>query len=195
MKQKDNLIFNIKQYLEAELSTSRYLHTIRVAETAVEIARLYNINITQVNCAAMLHDITKEKSVEWQRKMLEKNDVTDHYLLNVVPIMHAYTGALYVKEQFGIVDQNVLEAIKYHTIGNINMNDIAKVVYIADYIEPKRCQENVDKIRKLVGCSSLNSIIKAIIENEMEYFRKMNKELHPDTLELYNLIKDEESLK
>ncbi len=189
MKQNDNLIFNIKQYLEAELSTSRYLHTIRVVDTAVEIARLYNVDVIQVKVAAMLHDITKEKPVEWQKKILEENEATDQYLLTVVPIMHAYTGSVFAKSKFGIDDEVVLDAIKYHTIGNPAMDDVAKVVYIADYIEPSRVQENVEKIRTLIGNESLNKIIKVIIENEVLYFNRIGKEIHPKTKELYKSIK------
>ncbi len=186
-----NLISNIDRYLKDNLSESRYQHTLRVATEAKRLATLYRVDQDKVYLAALLHDISKEKNVAWQKQMLAASDVQDQELLKTIPIMHAYTGSVLSKDLFAIEDEQILNAIKFHTIGNVEMDDIAKVVYIADYIEPERKQENVEQIRAMVACESLNAIILAIIENELKYFNSINKELHPDTKLLYNKLKEE----
>ncbi len=188
MKQSVNLVSKIKDYLQEHLSQGRYEHCLRVCCCAMEIAQSYKLDQNKVELAALLHDVTKEKPVAWHKQILNANEVTDQQLLIVVPIMHAYTGMVFASEYFGITDESILKAIEYHTIGNVTMDDIAKVVYIADYIEPGRNQDGVDEIRMLVGKIELDQIVKKIIENEMDYFNSIGKQLHPDTILLYEKI-------
>lgn len=193
MKKNVNSISRYKEYLRDNLSTNRYEHSIRVTECALRMADLYHIDRESVRIAALLHDVTKEKSANWQREILKKEKVTDNYLLTTVPIMHAYTASVFVKEFFNIDDKSILEAIKYHTIGNVNMDDVAKIIFIADYIEPNRSQKDVDLIRDLVGRKSLDEMIIKIIEMTNAYLISIGGQIHPDTNDLYNDLIHKES--
>ncbi len=183
------MLKKINEDLKSELSQKRYDHVVRVVETATEIAKYYRVDRQKVKLAALCHDLTKERSKEWQLEILQKNGVSDKMLLTVESIMHAYTASVYVQEEYNITDKVVLEAIRYHTIGNEHMDDVAKVVYIADYVEPERSQPGVHQIRMMLKQKTLDEIILKIIENEFKYFEDSGKMKHPDTVKLYKKLK------
>ncbi len=183
------MLKRINEDLKGELSLKRYEHTIRVVETAKKIAKYYHVDQQKVKLAALCHDLTKERPKSWQLNILHKYGVKDEMLLTVAPIMHAYTASVYIQEKYLITDEEVIEAIRFHTIGNEQMGDVAKVVYIADYIEPDRTQSGVHQIRMMINKSSLDEIVLKIIENEFKYFEEVNKQKHPDTIKLYNKLK------
>ncbi len=180
----DNLKHLIDKDIQTDLSTKRYDHVIRVVETAKNIAQVYNVDQEKVEVAALAHDITKEKSLSWQLEFLKKYQIIDEFILNTEPVMHSITGAYYLQEKYQVTDTQILNAIMYHTLGHPQMDEVAMVLYIADYIEPARTQPGVDKLRKLVGGEELLEIAKRIAKMEISYLTSVSKQVHPDTLAL-----------
>ncbi len=189
----DNLKQNLHQELKSSLSEKRYQHVMRVVETAIEIAIKYCVNLSQVEIASLAHDITKEKEKEWHIEQFKHHNMNDEFILATEPVMHSITGAYYLKEKYAIEDRQILNAITYHTLGHPQMDEVAKVVYIADYIEPNRKQSGVEKLRKMVGVSSLDQIVYEIVKNEKAYLTKINKKMHPDTIALYEKLQQKYS--
>ncbi len=189
----DNLKQNIQKELKLSLSEKRYQHVMRVVQTARVIAEKYQVNLAQVEIAALAHDITKEKDKLWHVEQFKCQNMNDKFILETEPVMHSITGAYYLKEHYAIEDKQILNAITYHTLGHPQMDDVAKVVYIADYIEPNRKQSGVDKLRKMVGESSLDQIVYEIVKNEKEYLTTVNKKMHPDTIALYEKLQQKYS--
>ncbi len=181
----DNLKQKIKTDIQHNLSPKRYEHVMRVAETAIKISKLYNVDCEKVEVAALAHDITKEKSLLWQLDMLQRHGITDQFILNTEPVMHSVTGAYYLQDVYKVTDIQILNAIMYHTLGNPQMDEVAMVVFIADYIEPNRTQPGVDGLRNLIGNEELLVIAKKIAWMEILYLKSINKEIHPDTMALY----------
>lgn len=132
-------IFDNNLYLSSivynVLSKKRADHVMRCVDVAIEIAQHHNIPYNDVYTATILHDITKELDVE-----VEKMIMNEHYYDQMHyhhKVYHQFTGAHVAKNQFLINNDNIIEAIKYHTTGEGN-SDLSKLVFIADKAERGR---------------------------------------------------------
>ena len=100
-----------------------------------------------------------------------------------IDLVHPFLGAEVAKREFGVEDEEVLNAIKYHTTGRPNMTMLEKIVFVADFIEPNRKKiDNLEEIRK-VAYEDIDKAVKMILENTIEFVRKSGKVLHPLSLE------------
>lgn len=128
------------------LSKERYEHSVRTREMAKKLCNIHNIDKKAV-IASYYHDCAKELSLDEMKSLIKdtyKEDIDNMYTKN---ILHGFAGAVYVKN-FGIEDIDIENAIRYHTIGRLNMTDIEKVVYLSDAIEEGRDFEGVKEIRE-----------------------------------------------
>ena len=153
-----NSIGEIKNYLKENLSSERYFHTLGVMEEAVELAKRYNIDIKKAEIAGLLHDNAKCMTKEDLRKFIDNHlpDMDKNELKNY-KTLHAPVGAYFAKEKFKISDPEIISAIRWHTLGRVNMTTLEKIVFLADKIE-----KNTRDIEYR------NQIIKILDENEGE---------------------------
>nr|WP_307774811.1 bis(5'-nucleosyl)-tetraphosphatase (symmetrical) YqeK [uncultured Cetobacterium sp.] len=178
----------LKIELQKVLSRKRYGHSIRVVETATELAKIYNADIEKTQIAAILHDYAKE----FPREELV-NICTTHFeketkkFLYVGQILHGFASAYIAKEKFNINDSDILNAIIYHTTGRENMSLIEKIVYIADAIEPERNYSYVNEIRDLC-LIDLDQAILFETNRKIEYLISVDSIIHLDTLNMRNWL-------
>ena len=153
-----NSIDEIKNYLKENLSSERYFHTLGVMEEAIELAKRYNADIKKAEIAGLLHDNAKCMTKEDLRKFISENlpDLDKNELKNY-KTLHAPVGAYFAKEKFKISDPEIISAIRWHTLGRVNMTTLEKIVFLADKIE-----KNTRDIEYR------NQIIKILDENEGE---------------------------
>lgn len=153
-----NSIDEIKNYLKENLSSERYFHTLGVMEEAIELAKRYNADIKKAEIAGLLHDNAKCMAKEDLRKFISENlpDLDKNELKNY-KTLHAPVGAYFAKEKFKISDPEIISAIRWHTLGRVNMTLLEKIVFLADKIE-----KNTRDIEYR------NQIIKILDENEGE---------------------------
>ncbi len=175
----------IKYVMELQ-TESRFKHTMGVVEMAMNLAKTYEVDYKQCELAALLHDITKQAELDAQMALLEQ--VEDEHVKSNKALWHAYTGALYARETLGVTDPVVLEAIKYHTTGKVSLSDVAKIIYLSDYLEKGRTHDGVEDERKLIGTMNLESLFKTIAKKRIEHELAKGHSVHPDTKELYESI-------
>lgn len=161
-----------------------------MAKTAEKLGKRYNIEPNKAYIAGLLHDIGKEipneealiMCNELGIKLLDMEKENPH-------ILHGYIGAEIAKDLFGIKDDNILNAIRYHTTGRKNMSQLEKVVFIADKIEPQRKnQEYLDFLSNL----AYNDINRALIsywEYNNKKIEKSGGTVHPFTIEALDYYK------
>lgn len=168
------MIEKIKKDLIENISMDRYEHTLRVVKTCEKLAEIYGVNLEKTTLAALLHDSARFTSKEKMYKLAEKFDILkdENFIYNSA-LIHAHLAAEIAKEKYAIVDEDVLNAIKYHTTGRENMTLLEKIIFIGDYIEPSRKFEGIDKIRALAYKDidksvllALNTSLKFLIEND-----------------------------
>jgi predicted HD superfamily hydrolase involved in NAD metabolism len=154
----------IKSKLQERLSEKRYSHCLRVAQAAKEIADHHNLDSEKAYLAGLLHDLAREMDLDQQKEIIENNNIElREDELNCIGIWHGFVGAILAREEFGIEDPEILEAIQFHSVGDKNMGVIAKIIYITDIIEPERKEPEEEK--KLL--ESIRNIVKEDINKAL----------------------------
>lgn len=139
-----------KKIIKSMMGEDRYNHSISVAEYAVKLAKKYGADFKKANIVGLLHDITKEMSDNEQLKLFKENAIILSDLqMNTKKLWHSLSGSIYVKTKLGIYDEEIINAIKYHTTARANMTLLEKIIFIADFISDDRKWEDAEYLRKL----------------------------------------------
>ncbi len=170
------------------LSEYRFHHSMCVADAAVKLAEKYGANIDDAYVAGVLHDVMKEASAEEQLKEIKKADIimTDIELGNK-KLYHQMSGAAFVKCELDFDNEDVINAIRYHTTGRANMSLLEKIIYLADYISDDRTYDDVEKMREETEKSIKDGMLFAMRYTIMD-LAKNSKTIHPDTVNAYNEV-------
>ena len=157
------------QKLKKHLSKERYIHSVSVAETAYSIAEANHLDPILCYHAGLFHDVAKDLSHEEKEKLMKK------YYPRFVNFprfaYHQFLSAFLAKQEFGITDERILKAIKYHCTGHKNMSKIEKCIYVADKTEPLRNFPTYESRR--CAMKDLESGFLKVIIDQMNYL--MNK--------------------
>ena len=190
-KYKDVIYVNINEidtYLKENLSKKRYEHSLLVAKEAKSLAKIYHVDEEKAYLAGLMHDIAKELSEEENNYWIKKGNLADDLKKeNYKKIRHADIGAIIAKEKYNL-DNDICNAIKYHTIGNKNMDTLAKIIYIADKIGRKEIPKELTPIKDLVK-KDLNAALIYFIEKQNKNLISKNITPHKNTEELLQTLK------
>ncbi len=128
----------IEHWLKDNLVEERYIHSLGVMEAAVELAQIFHLDIEKARLAGLLHDAAKcfpnEKLLEVIKEHIP--EVHECELLNY-KTLHAPVSAYLAKTKFNVTDTEILDAIRWHTLGRCNMSDFEKIIFLADKIEAR----------------------------------------------------------
>lgn len=154
-------------------------HSYRVARMAAERARSAKIAESKAILAAALHDCAKYVPVS--SPLLEDfsppADVP-------APVIHQYSGAYLARHAFGIDDEEVLDAIRYHTSGRPGMTPLGKLIFLADMLEEGRSFEGVERLRELFK-TDLDACFYSALEQQVGYLKAAGKPVYPLTEEAF----------
>ncbi len=179
-------IAEIEKLLAVRLSPKRLAHVFAVRRQAMILAEKYGADMAKAELSALLHDITKEESSDRQLQKLKQSDIAfPPEILHTPPLYHAKTGMLFARDELGIKDADVLNAISYHTTGRGGMSVLEKVIFVADATSEDRKYQGVKRLR----AQSYTDIDGVIIELILDTLRKVHTErsfLPTDTVECYN---------
>lgn len=163
-------------------------HTLRVVEESNKLALIHNVEVDKATKAALLHDCAKFLDGKNLLKMAIDFDIILSDIMKRTPdLIHAPLGAKLAQYKYNIEDLDILNAIKYHTTGRKDMTNLEKIIYIADYIEPYRKFEGVEKVRQLAYIDLDKSLLLAINQTITFLIRK-NRFIDPDTIEARNQL-------
>lgn len=163
-------IKDLKKELKKEMDESRYEHTMGVMYTCGALAMRYEYDLEKAMLAGLMHDCAKCMPNAKKLKTAEKNgmEITDLERKNPF-MLHAKVGAMLAEKKYDIDDPEVLGAIRWHTTGRPDMTLLEKIVYVADYIEPKRDKApNLPEIRKMAFVDLDKALLK-ILEDTLSY--------------------------
>ncbi len=182
----------IKQWLKDNLNEERYIHSLGTAECARELADKFDLDKDKAYTAGLLHDCAKCFSNEKLLKIIQTNlNVEEAEMLNY-KTLHAPVSAYYAKEKFGVDDKEILSAIRWHTLGQIDMSDFEKIIFLADKIEPNtRDKEYAAVIRSYL--EEENGLNKALLKCYKETIKSLVKrdlKICLLTIEIYNKLED-----
>ena len=136
----------IKKTLKESLSEERYNHTLGTADCALKLAKKYGLDEKKAYLAGLLHDCAKCKSNDELLKIIkqELKNIDEGELQNY-KTLHAPVGEYFARTMYNIDDSEILNAIRYHTIGRVNMSLFEKIIFLADKIEENTRDEKYSR--------------------------------------------------
>lgn len=138
-----------KKIIKARMGDYRYTHSVNVSKEARKLAKLYGADEEKAAIAGILHDITKETPKDEQLQIiLDGGIILDSIQMNAPKLWHSISGSVYVQKELGIEDEDILNAIKYHTTGRAGMTLLEKIIFIADFTSEERDYKGVSTMRK-----------------------------------------------
>lgn len=188
---EDDYLKSLEKKLSKELDKKRFAHTMGVAYTAANLAMAHGEELYDAYLAGLLHDNAKCISSDQKRKLCKKY----HIVLNEAEeknpdLLHAKLGAVLAKEIYGVEDNFIINAVRYHTTGRPGMTELEKIIYIADYMEPNRKMlPEMDKIRK-AAFRDLNEAMILILQNTLQYLTDKKASIDQLTQETYDYYKN-----
>lgn len=182
-------IENLKEDLKQTLSEKRYIHSIGVMEMAMELAKIYNVDVESAQIAGLLHDNAKEMTDEEMLQYVKKNNIkVSETEKNSIKLLHGKIGADIAKKKYG-VSEEIANAIEYHTTTNPNMDTLAKIVYVSDKIELNRKTEKYDvEVERKIAKESLDKAMLLIINDVTKYLIDQNKLIAIESIETRNKL-------
>ena len=186
----------IKEKLSKKLSVKKFDHTIGVSYTAAAMAMRYGLNVDRAAMSGLLHDCAKymtddeliEKCTKYGIECSE-TELRNGYLL------HAKLGAYLSKEKYGIEDEEICSAVRYHTTGKPAMSVLEAIVFTADYIEPGRKVLPNFKLIRSMAFVDLDEAVYLILKNTLSYLNdekeseQSQKEIDKHSVEAYKYYK------
>ena len=181
-------ITEYKKIIKSMMSEDRYNHCVNVSKEAVKLAKRYGGDEEKAAVAGILHDITKEMPKEEQLQIMHDSDIIlDDIQKNAPKLWHGISGSVYIKKHFGIEDEDILNAICYHTTGRAGMSLLEKIIFVADFTSEERTYKGVATMRK----KSRKSLEDAMLYGFKFTFSDLSSRelaIHPDELACYNEI-------
>lgn len=184
-------IVKMQERLQKRLTEDRYQHTLGVMYTCASLAMRYDCDVEKAMVAGVLHDCAKCLPNEKKKSICEKNgiEITDAEQKNL-HLLHAKAGAFLAKTKYGVNDEEILGAIRYHTTGKADMTLLEKITYLADYIEPWRQKApNLKEIRKEAYCD-LDDAIYRVFHDTLQYLQEIQASVDPTTRQAYEFYRD-----
>ncbi|MBQ9859900.1 MAG: bis(5'-nucleosyl)-tetraphosphatase (symmetrical) YqeK [Clostridia bacterium] len=176
------------QIIRARLGDYRYHHSLCVAEEARRLAERYGADPQKAYTAGLLHDIMKDTAPKTQLQILSDFGILlDEVEQQSKTLWHARSGAVFLRHILGVTDEDILQAVRYHTTGRAGMSLLEKVLFVADFTSADRDYEDVDVIRCLAD-EALDSAIQYGIDYTIRDLLEQGRPIHPNTLAAYNDI-------
>jgi len=177
----------IENELQNWISKKRYEHSFSVAKTCEKLAVSHNEDVKKAYLAGLVHDCAKELSPA----LCEQHNIimTNKYeslFIDFPSIWHALVVDQIASYLFDIEDKEVLNAAKWHTTGTQKMTKLAKIVFIADYIEPLRTYITDRNELTTLANNSLDKAVLAIVKKTINNLLKSGRTIYSATIDCYN---------
>lgn len=188
----DEQIITFRKQLESRLDPMRYEHSLSVSFTCVALAMRYGYDIHKAEIAGILHDCAKRFGDTVLIAKCEKHGIPlTRDELDAPAVIHARYGAWMAEHKFGIQDEEILSAIRCHTTGKPAMGLLDKILYVADYIEPRRDKaENLAAMRYL-AFQDLDQTVCALLSSSLEYLERKGASVDAMTRQAFEYYQKE----
>ncbi|MBO4252066.1 MAG: nicotinate (nicotinamide) nucleotide adenylyltransferase [Clostridia bacterium] len=183
---KENAVYKpdkYEQYILDKLPEKRVVHTANVVICALKKARELDLDNEKVRIAATLHDCAKYDDYMSYKDFSLPSDVPQ-------PVVHAFLGAFVAETVLGVKDEEILDAIRYHTSGKANMSTLSKLIFVADMLEEGRDYEGVDVLREAYE-KDFESAFRLCLKEEVLHLMNKKQYIYKETLNAYDFyLKD-----
>lgn len=178
----------ITKYNEKNLSEKRLKHTEGVVETAIKLAEINGEDTQKAELAALFHDMFKCVKTDALNVYVRELKLDKKYLDNS-NLAHGKVAALIMKKDYDITDEDIINAVSFHTTGRSGMSMLERIIYIADAVEPNRKYPGVEEIRNM-AFKDINKACLMSMERTVSYVNENGDYLDQDTLEARDYMVD-----
>ena len=178
---RKELIAKVKE----QVSEKRFKHILGVEQAALELARANDYELEKASVAALVHDYAKERSDSEFKALIVQTGLEQDLLNWNNFIWHGVVGAEIIKKELKITDEEILNAVRRHTVGAKEMTMLDQIVYVADYSEPGRDFPGVDQARQLAA-ESLRAAVEFETKHTLLYLMNNDKTIYPAAILTYN---------
>ena len=186
---------NINNRVKEMLPERRFKHSLNVANCAMKLSEIYNYSKEKAYLAGIVHDCAKYLSNEEVEHYVNKYKIElDELEKGNLALSHSVIGSYIAKYELNIDDEDIINAVKYHTTGKQNMNLLEKIIYIADLIEEDRDFPSVNLLRELTYSGNLDEALLISFNNTIKFVIHNGHLIHPRTVEARNYLMQEKSL-
>lgn len=187
-----NDIGALERFMKENLKESRYRHSLGVEKMAVKLADIYGADADKAAFTGRYHDIAKcfdEKTMDENIKRYS----LDESLLGNPALAHSKVGAAILEHEFGVTDEDILNAVKYHTTARKDMSLLEQITYVADVVEENRTYPDLKYYQDLAA-KDLDQCTLEILEYTISDLTDKYRQIDKDTLRAYNYIKHKLSI-
>lgn len=182
---KISLKDTLKQ-LKQDLTQKRFMHSLGTAQYAKKLAVKYGLDSEKAYIAGLLHDCAKCYSEELMQEIMDKYLDVPQSERSSWKTWHAPVSAYIAKTVYGVKDDEILSAIRWHTVGKINMTDFEKIIFIADKVEFNTREDNyAQPIREQLE-NSLNKAMLLCYQKTIKSLVDRDLPICGATVDIYN---------
>lgn len=186
-----DFVKQLDSYLKSTLSDHRYQHSLSTAQTCRKLAEEFGYDADLAYFIGLVHDVareySKEELAEWAAR--DGSPVREMDLASPV-LLHGRAGAEVLREKFGIDDPIILDAIRVHTTGAPGMTSQGKILFVADYIEPKR-KHITPEFLKSIENLDLDGKVYGVLMGTLNHLADKGKAVAPEALALKKELENE----
>jgi len=181
----------LKSYIENNLSHQRFEHLLSTAKECAYICSMFGLDDNAGRVAGIAHDIARElPPEEIVRLAAEDGFGISTYEQEHPVLLHGRAGAVILESEFGLGNEAILQAVRWHTSGHPDMGEIGKALFVADYIEPGR-DHVTDAYRKKIHSLGLNDMVIEVLSSQIEYLRNKGNVIVESSFLLYDKLLSE----
>lgn len=179
----------MKKILEEMMPNARLKHSINVSKCAVKLSKIYKYDKEKAAIAGLVHDCAKYFTNKQIEDYIKKFNIElDPLEVNNTSLSHSVIGSYVARDIFNIEDEEIINAIKYHTTGRENMCLLEKIIYMADLIEEGRNFPKVEEMRNLAFNGKLEEALILSFNNTIKFVIDNNQLIHPRTVRARNYV-------
>ncbi len=170
-------------WLADNVPPSRLRHILGVEQTAIELARAHHLDVEKAATAGLMHDLAKHFKPQKLLQMALAEGLELDPVLEASPhLLHADVSATVARDEFGVCDEEVLQAIRNHTLGQPGMSFLSCAVFLADSLEPGR--GNTPELAELrqVSWQDLYQAVGLTCDYSLGFLLKSRQLIHPRTV-------------
>lgn len=172
--------------VESQMSAKRFKHVLGVEKAAIHLADIYGASKEAASIAALCHDYAKERPDQEMTELIVADEHLEEDLLDYGSnIWHGPCAAEIAKKEFQLTDEDILNAIRYHTIGRSEMSLLEQVIYVADFIEPGRNFPGVEEARVLAS-RDLQEAVTYETQQTLLHLIQTKKKIYPKAVATFN---------
>lgn len=178
----------LENFMRKNLKPSRYEHSLGVEKMATLLAEIYGADVEKAAFAGRYHDIAKCFDKHTSDLCVRKYDLDEKYIGDTA-LAHSKVAAAILEHEYGVVDEDILNAVKSHTTGRVDMSLLEEIIYVSDAIEDNRNYPELKELQELAKLD-LDKACLEIMDFAVQFILEKGKEIDADTLDAREFIKE-----